>query len=101
MLAIVIAFWGRYDQILNYVVSMDFIFFGLTACCVFVFRKRGQVQSVRTPAHPVTTLLFVIACWAVVINTVIRYPNNTLIGMAILALGVPAYFLWRLKAKQS
>jgi len=99
-LAVVIAFWGRYDQILNYVVSMDFIFFGLTACCIFVFRKReaSKAQAIRTPGHPFTTLLFIVACWLVVINTVIRYPSNTLIGMAILALGVPAYFLWSRRA---
>ena len=96
VLAIIIAFWGRYDQILNYVVSMDFIFFGLTACCVFVFRKReGGVKSARRiPGHPVTTLLFILACWLVVINTIIRYPRNTLLGMVILALGVPAYFIF-------
>ena len=96
VLAIVIAFWGRYEQILNYVVSMDFIFFGLTACCVFVFRKResGPNSPKRIPGHPVTTLLFILACWLVVINTIIRYPRNTLLGMAILALGVPAYFIF-------
>jgi APA family basic amino acid/polyamine antiporter len=95
-LAILIAFWGRYEHILNYVVSMDFIFFGLTACCIFVFRKReGQrSHSIRTPGHPFTTLLFIAACWLVVMNTIIRYPGNTLIGMAILAAGVPAYFFW-------
>jgi APA family basic amino acid/polyamine antiporter len=95
-LAILIAFWGRYEHILNYVVSMDFIFFGLTACCIFVFRKRGvpHSHSTRTPGHPFTTLLFIAACWLVVINTIIRYPSNTLIGMAILAAGVPAYFFW-------
>src|SRR5687767_13288319 len=37
LLAIVIALSGRYEQILNYVVSVDFIFFGLTAICIFVF----------------------------------------------------------------
>ena len=96
VLAIVIAFWGRYEQILNYVVSMDFIFFGLTACCIFVFRKRAKlpVRSTRTPGHPFTTLLFIVACWVVVINTIIRYPSNTIIGMGILAAGVPAYFFW-------
>jgi APA family basic amino acid/polyamine antiporter len=96
-LAIVIAFWGRYEQILNYVVSMDFIFFGLTACCIFVFRKREAFpsHSTRTPGHPFTTLLFIAACWLVVANTIIRYPSNTLIGMAILAAGVPAYFFWK------
>ena len=40
LLAIVIARSGRYDQILNYVVSVDFIFFGATALCIFVFRRR-------------------------------------------------------------
>jgi APA family basic amino acid/polyamine antiporter len=102
LLAIVIAFWGRYEQILNYVVSMDFIFFGLTACCIFVFRKRQKVggpdapvaQIARVPAHPLTTVLFVAACWLVVINTIYRYPRNTLIGVVILAAGVPAYLFW-------
>jgi len=94
-LAIIISFWGRYEQILNYVVSMDFIFFGLTACCIFVFRKReGLPTTTRTPGHPFTTLLFIAACWLVVINTIMQYPSNTLIGVAILAAGVPAYIFW-------
>ncbi|MBV9435086.1 MAG: amino acid permease, partial [Acidobacteria bacterium] len=37
---VVIMLTGRYEQILNYVVSMDFIFFGLSAACLFVFRRR-------------------------------------------------------------
>src|SRR5436190_1933196 len=45
-LAIVIALVAsKYEQILNYVVSVDVIFFGLTAVCVFVFRKRGGSTS--------------------------------------------------------
>jgi APA family basic amino acid/polyamine antiporter len=101
LFAIIIAFWGRYEQILNYVVSMDFIFFGLTACCVFIFRKRAPqtVQSIRTPGHPFTTLLFIAACWLVVANTIIRYPSNTLIGMAILLAGIPAYLFWRWRSQ--
>lgn len=102
VLAIIIAFWGRYEQILNYVVSMDFIFFGLTACCVFVFRKRqlvadelSTVRITRVPGHPWTTLLFVAVCWLVVVNTISRYPRNTLIGVAILVAGVPAYWFWK------
>jgi len=95
VLAIIISFWGRYEQILNYVVSMDFIFFGLAACCIFVFRKReGLPTTTRTPGHPFTTLLFIAACWLVVINTIMQYPSNTLIGVAILAAGVPAYIFW-------
>ena len=102
LLAIVIALSGRYEQILNYVVSVDFIFFGLTAACVFVFRRRKANRGMRAentitrvPGHPVTTGMFVVICWVVVINTVYRYPENTLIGLAILLAGIPAYFFWR------
>ena len=94
--AIVIALLGTYERILNYVVSVDVIFFGLTACCIFVFRRRGTVEGItRVPGHPLTTILFVAVCWLVVINTVYRYPRNTLIGIAIMIAGVPAYLFWR------
>jgi APA family basic amino acid/polyamine antiporter len=96
LLAIVIAALGTYKHILNYVVSVDVIFFGLTACCIFVFRKRAQEESrVRVPGHPVTTVLFIAICWIVAINTVYHAPSNTLIGMAILLAGLPAYWFWR------
>ncbi len=102
LLAIVIALSGRYEQILNYVVSVDFIFFGLTAACIFVFRRRKENRDAAetntitsVPGHPVTTGLFVVICWLVVINTVYTYPENTLIGLAILFAGIPAYFFWR------
>jgi APA family basic amino acid/polyamine antiporter len=39
--AIVIALSGKYEQILNYVVSADFTFFGLAAVSIFVFRRGG------------------------------------------------------------
>lgn len=98
ILAIVIALWGRYEQILNYVVSVDFIFFGLTATCIFELRRKNKGQrsdGIRVPGHPFTTALFVAICWLVVINTIYRYPENTLIGVVILLAGIPAYFFWK------
>ena len=101
LLAIAITLWGTYEKILNYVVSVDFIFFGATALCIFVFRRRRKTvedsarRIANIPGHPVTTALFVAICWLVVINTVYRYPRNTLIGLAILLAGIPAFFFWR------
>jgi len=100
VLAIVIALLGTYDRILNYVVSIDVIFFGLTACCIFVFRKREAAAVTRVPGHPVTTILFIAVCWLVVINTVYRYPENTLIGIAIMVAGIPAYLFWRSRSNR-
>ncbi|HET6843678.1 MAG TPA: amino acid permease [Candidatus Angelobacter sp.] len=92
----VILLSGRYDQILNYVTSMDWIFFGLSASCLFLLRRRNAEQAtIRMPGHPVTTALFCLACAGVVANTIYRYPGNTLAGIAILAAGIPVYFFWK------
>jgi APA family basic amino acid/polyamine antiporter len=104
--AAVIAISGTYEQILNYVVSMDFLFFGLTASCIFIFRRRERTRAVasslaypqpgyRVPGHPVTTTMFVLACWTVVANTIYKYPANSLLGIFLLLLGLPVYGLWR------
>lgn len=93
---IVIALSGRYEQILNYVVSMDFLFFGLTATTIFVFRRRTDhvLPSYRVPGHPVTTLLFVAICWWIVGNTIYRYPGHSLVGFGLLLAGIPVYWAW-------
>ena len=95
--AAVIAVSGTYGQILSYVVSVDFIFFGLTGAALFVFRRahRGEQGGFSAPAHPFSTGLFVLACALVVLATVINNPVNSLIGYAILAAGIPAYLYWR------
>jgi APA family basic amino acid/polyamine antiporter len=94
--AVVIALSGTYEQILSYVVAVDFIFFGLTGLALFVFRRRGfRSDSFRTPGHPITTAVFTITCWIVVIGTFTRFPVNSAIGLAILLAGLPAYLFWR------
>jgi APA family basic amino acid/polyamine antiporter len=100
--AAVIALSGTYGQILSYVVSVDFIFFGLTGAALFVFRRRDAAQKIafRAPGHPYTTGLFVIACALVVIATVVSNPINSLIGYAILAAGVPACLYWQRKNRR-
>jgi APA family basic amino acid/polyamine antiporter len=97
--AIVIALSGRYGQILNYVVSVDFIWFGLTGLSLFIFRRRVAAGSDRgatfkVPGHPFTTALFVAACWLVVISTIYKYPANSVIGLLIVCAGVPAAYYW-------
>jgi APA family basic amino acid/polyamine antiporter len=98
--AAVIAMTGKYDQILNYVVSIDVLFFGLTGASLIVFRRREPLEegATRVPLHPVTTLLFVIACWAISATTVIRFPGNAGIGVGILLLGVVVYQFWNKRA---
>ena len=95
----IIALSGSYEQILNYVVSMNFVFFGLSASCLFILRRREskttQATGFRAPGHPYTTLIFIAISWLVVIDTIYKYPANSLMGFAILLLGLPVYAGWR------
>jgi len=107
-LAIVITLSGRYEQILNYVISVDVIFFALTAATVFVFRRRAKTNPsllkaspARTPGHPFTTLFFIVACGGVAFSTLYRYPHNSLIGLGIMLTGLPAYLFWKTRGSAS
>ncbi len=97
--AAVIAVSGTFGEILSYVVSVDFIFFGLTGAALFIFRRRepGKKVAFSVPLHPLTTGLFVAACAITVIATVWNNPVNSLIGYAILLAGVPACLYWQHK----
>ncbi len=100
--ATVIALSGRYEQILNYVISIDFISFGLTAASLFVFRRKDPSSSQAlylTPGHPYTTALFVAACAAIVITTIATFPANSAIGLIILLAGIPVYLYWSRTAR--
>ncbi|HEU4629026.1 MAG TPA: amino acid permease [Gemmatimonadaceae bacterium] len=100
--AAVIALSGRYEQILSYVVALDALFFGLTGAALLVFRRRERrgaatrpAGGARMPGHPVTTLIFTLAFWALALNTVVQFPRSAGIGVLILAAGVPVYLFWR------
>jgi APA family basic amino acid/polyamine antiporter len=102
--ATVIALSGRYEEILNYVISVDFISFGLTAASLFVFRRRtqGSVQKLYlAPGHPYTTTLFVLACAGIVITTVATFPANSVIGLIILLAGFPVYLYWSRRGRRN
>jgi basic amino acid/polyamine antiporter, APA family len=99
---VLILLTGKYEQILNYVVCMDWIFFGISASCLFVFRRRSTGEAgMKMPGHPWSTMLFCLICILIVGNTVWRYPENTLIGIGILASGIPIFYLWGRKLKRT
>ncbi len=96
VVAVIIALSGRYEQILNYVISVDFISFGMTGIALLILRHREPASAgFRAPGHPFTTLFFIVSSFAVVLSTIAKYPANSAIGLAILLTGVPVFFMWR------
>jgi APA family basic amino acid/polyamine antiporter len=92
----ILALTGRYEQLLNYVVFADWIFFGLTVCTVLVFRRRvpphTRSGSFLTPGYPVIPVAFSLVAAAVVLSVVWADPPSALKGLVLLAIGVPIYY---------
>jgi APA family basic amino acid/polyamine antiporter len=96
--AIVISCSGTYGEILNFEVTVDFIFFGMTAAALFILRQRrigSDSVTYRVPGHPFTTTLFVLSCAAVVLSAIMASPRNSGIALCIMLAGLPVYYFWR------
>jgi APA family basic amino acid/polyamine antiporter len=94
--SIVLALSGSYDQLVDYVVFGDWIFFGLTVATLFAYRAREPGGAgFRTPGYPWVPALFVVAAAYVVVSSIAASPGNAAIGGGIIASGVPVYVVWR------
>lgn len=88
---------GRYDQILSYVVSMDFFFLALCGIALVIFRRRDMnaaAAGVVVPWDPWVTWGFIVVSFAVVAQSFYSSPRETAVGFAILLAAAPLYFLW-------
>lgn len=96
--AVVLVYSGTYGQLLDYVVFGDWIFFGLTAATLIVFRRRdprGADSGFRMPLYPWLLVLFLLAAAYVVAGSILSNPGNALRGSLLLLAGVPVFLIWR------
>src|SRR5436305_2426438 len=95
--AIVIACSGTYGEILNFAVTVDFVFFGMTAASLFILRRRrvGSESGIyRAPGHPFTTILFVLSCAGIVGSAIVAAPANSATALCIMLAALPVYYYW-------
>jgi APA family basic amino acid/polyamine antiporter len=102
--AVALALSGTYGQLLDYVVFGDWIFFGLIVATIFAYRRRDARMGVtptvfRMPGYPVLPALFVIVAAYVVVSAILANPRNALLGVLLIALGVPAFLFWRSQSR--
>lgn len=97
----VLALSGTFEQLLTYVVFMSWLWFALAALAIFVYRRRepDAPRPFRTPGYPLTPILFVLAALVIVVNTIVAQPVQSVIGLAIALIGIPAYLWWQPRAR--
>ena len=87
---------GSYRALFTRVIYTEWIFFALLALGVVLRRRRpGYAPAWRMPLVPVAPVVFVIVSAMIVVNQIRADLANSAIGLAIVASGIPAYYLWR------
>jgi basic amino acid/polyamine antiporter, APA family len=94
--AAILALSGTFHQLLTSVMFIGWLFYALAVSCIFVHRRRFRTieRPYRMPGYPWTPVLFLLAATALAANTLVHQPMRSLVGLSIVALGIPAYQIW-------
>ena len=91
---------GRYDDLFNYVIFASAILYGMATASVIVLRRKRPdlPRPYRTIGYPFVPVLFIVGISCMIVSTLRSRPRESLMGLALIALGVPFYLYWRRQA---
>jgi APA family basic amino acid/polyamine antiporter len=94
---------GTFDQLTDMLIFAVYIFYGATALGVFILRRRmpDAHRPYKTWGYPVVPAIFVLFCVGLFFNTIITRPREAGIGLSLIMLGIPVYFLLLRKRRKS
>jgi APA family basic amino acid/polyamine antiporter len=86
---------GSLDALANYVGFAITLFAGIAVAAVFVLRARDPEapRPYKTLGYPIAPAIFVLASLAIVVNAFYRSPGPSVLGLLVIASGIPLY-LW-------
>jgi len=96
VLAAAIALSGTYAELYTTVVFAGVLFHAATAAAVFVLRRTcpEAERPFRAWGYPWTTGAFVVVCLVVASVTLVQAPVRSVLGLGLIAAGLPAYAFW-------
>ena len=88
---------GTYDQLYTWVTFASVAFGVLGGLAIFRLRRLrpDAMRPYRVWGYPFVPTLFIAGLAVLVVNTLMEKPTESLIGIALVALGLPAYWYWR------
>ncbi len=88
---------GSYSQLYTYAVFAGLVFHGMIGASVFVLRRKlpDHPRPYRTWGYPVVPVLFILSCVLLIGNTLKESPVESFSGLLLVALGLPAYWMFR------
>jgi APA family basic amino acid/polyamine antiporter len=93
--ASVLCLSGKYEDLLTYSTFASLLFYILTIAGIFRLRKTepNTPRPYRAVGYPLLPLLYIAITSSICLILLIYSPVNTLMGLFIVGIGVPIYFL--------
>jgi basic amino acid/polyamine antiporter, APA family len=90
---------GTYSQLLAFLIFSELIFYILTLGGLFVLRRKrpDAPRPYRAIGYPVLPGMYMLMAAFIEVQLLRYKPQYTWPGLIIVLLGVPVYFLWRLR----
>jgi APA family basic amino acid/polyamine antiporter len=87
---------GSYNQLMAYVTFVSLLFGTLAGIGIFRLRRTHAAvpRPYRTWGYPIVPVLFAAGSLLLVVNTLVERPAESLIGLVLVALGLPMYWRW-------
>jgi len=94
VLASLLVLTGTFEEIISYFFFVVLVFIALTVFGIFVLRRRqSSVPEYSTPGYPVTPIVFLLLVLLMLILLGSGQPRQSFLGVGVVALGVPVYYL--------
>ena len=94
---------GTYGQLLNFVIFAAVVFYAVTAIALFRLRKTRPdlLRPVKAPGYPVLPGLYVVLTGLIAFDLLVQDATRTyaFLGLILVLVGVPVYYLWKSLAK--
>ena len=90
---------GRYGDLLTYATFASLLFYILTIGGLFILRKKepDAERPYKAFGYPIVPILYILITSLICVNLLIYDSRNTVMGLVIVTLGVPVYYLFMKK----
>jgi APA family basic amino acid/polyamine antiporter len=101
VIASALAATNTYGTLFSRVVYTEWIFFAAMAWGLVRLRRRaGYRPAYRVPLYPIVPAIFIVASLVIVVTEVAASPAGSAMGLGLVLLGLPVYFLWSRHARR-
>ncbi len=100
------AFWasilclsGSYGSLLDYCTFASLVFYIVTISAIFYLRKKepNTLRPYKAFGYPIIPALYILIAGFICVDLLIFKPQNTFLGLAIMAIGIPIYYFFNKK----